>query len=148
MSGADPQTIATLAALHARCFTDAPPPWSAAALAAALEAPGSVLLAPAPDRAFLLGRVIAGEAELLTLAVAPEARRQGLAADLCRAFAATARAAGAGVAFLEVAATNHAARALYSGEGWVEAGLRRGYYGPGVDGVVMRLDLAAGQDSG
>ena len=59
MSGADPQTIAALAALHARCFTDAPPPWSAAAFATALDAPGTVLLAPAPDRAFLLGRVIA-----------------------------------------------------------------------------------------
>lgn len=133
-------TPSALAALHARCFA-APPPWSARAFADALAQPGALLLT-APD-AFLLGRVAAGEAELLTLAVAPEARRRGTARSLCRRFAIAARRAGAEAAFLEVAADNAAARALYAGCGWVEAGRRPRYYGPALDAVVMRLDLAA-----
>lgn len=129
-----------LAALHARCFT-VPPPWSAGAFAEALAQPGAMLLT-APD-AFLLGRTAAGEAELLTLAVAPEGRRRGTARALCDRFAARARAAGADAAFLEVAADNAAARALYAGCGWVEAGRRPRYYGLRLDAVVMRLDLTA-----
>lgn len=129
-----------LARLHARCFA-APPPWSARAFADALASPGTFLLCAAS--AFALGRVAAGEAELLTLAVAPEARRRGVARDLCRRFDQAAKAAGADAAFLEVAADNAAARALYLGCGWVEAGRRRRYYGADLDAVVMRLDLAA-----
>ena len=133
-------TPGALAALHARCIT-VPPPWSAQAFADALATPGTFLLAGTAG--FALGRVVAGEAELLTLAVAPEARRQGVARDLCRRFEEAATAARAEAAFLEVAADNDAARALYRGCGWVEAGRRPRYYGPGLDAVVMRLDLAA-----
>lgn len=133
-------TPEAMAALHARCFTT-PPPWSAGAFAAALAQPGALLLAS--PGAFLLGRVAAGEAELLTLAVAPESRRRGLARALCERFAAQARAAGAGAAFLEVAADNTAARGLYARCGWTAAGRRPRYYGPGLDALVMRLDLTA-----
>lgn len=133
-------TPEAMAALHARCFTT-PPPWSARAFAAALTAPGALLLT-APD-AFLVGRAAAGEAELLTLAVAPEARRRGAGRSLCARFAAAAQAAGADTAFLEVAADNTAARALYAAAGWAEVGRRPRYYGPTLDAIVMRLDLTA-----
>ena len=111
------------------------------ALAAAAAISGWINGAAASG--FALGRVAGGEVELLTLAVAPEARRQGVARDLCRRFDQAAKAAGADAAFLEVAADNGAARALYLGCGWVEAGWRPRYYGPALDAVVMRLDLAA-----
>ncbi len=132
-----------LAALHARCFT-APPPWSAAAFAASLAHPGAFLLTrPA---AFLLGRVTAGEAELLTLATAPEARRGGVATGLLAEFDATARRLGATTAFLEVAEANAAARALYAQGGWVLAGRRKGYVtaadGPPGDALVLHRNLA------
>ncbi len=132
-----------LASLHAQCFDDAPRPWSAREFHDLLALPHSFLLTR--PQGFLLGRVIADEAELLTLAVAPAARRQGVARDLTADFAATSQRRGAAAAFLEVAADNTAARALYDTLGWQDAGVRRNYYRPGRDAVVMRLDLPPAQ---
>ena len=131
-------TPADLAALHARCFT-VPRPWSAAEFDDLIHAPGCFLLLR--PQAFLLGRAIAGEAELMTLAVAPESRRQGLGQALVEGFAAASRDRGASQAFLEVAADNVPAIALYHAAGWVRAGLRRRYYGATTDAIVMRLGL-------
>lgn len=114
-----------MAAIHAASFT-LPPPWSSTELAETLASPGAWLIEQ-PD-GFLIGRVIADEAELITLAVAPEARRQGLGRYLLLRFHVEAAARGAKTGFLEVAAGNSAARALYAGHGWQQAGLRRGYY--------------------
>lgn len=132
-------TPAQLADLHARCFAKTPRPWSEAEFAALLDLPGIFLLAR--PEAFLLGRAIAGEAELLTLAVAPDARRTGIGRHLTETFSVTSRHQGAGMAFLEVAHANLAARSLYAGLGWCEAGRRRDYYGPGQDALVLRLAL-------
>lgn len=135
-----------LAALHARSFTT-PRPWTAAEFAELLASPLCFLLTEA--QGFLLGRVIADEAELLTVAVAPEARRQGEGARLLAAFAQAAKARGATMAFLEVAENNAAARALYARAGWAQAGRRKGYYhspeGDALDAVVMTLPLAPPQ---
>lgn len=131
-------TPADLAALHARCF-NVPRPWSAAEFDDLIQAPGCFLLLR--PQGFLLGRAIAGEAELMTLAVAPEARRQGFGRALVDAFAAASRDRDADQAFLEVAADNAPAIALYQAAGWVTAGLRRRYYGPSTDAMVMRLGL-------
>lgn len=120
--------IATeLARLHALCFTT-PPPWSAASFAALLESPHVFLLQASGGAAFALGRVIGPEAELLTLATDPAARRQGLARDLMARFEVVARARGARTLFLEVAEDNTAARALYAACGYVQTGRRPGYY--------------------
>lgn len=127
-----------LAALHARCFTR-PRPWSAAEFAALLGGAGVFLCTTAEG--FILGRATFDEAEVLTLAVALEARRRGVARALLANFEAAARARGAGVAFLEVSEDNDAARALYHGTGYVEAGRRRGYVSAGVDALVLRKTL-------
>lgn len=128
-----------LAALHAQCFST-PPPWSAASFAALLADPSVFLIADPPGRAFLLGRVIAGEAELLTLATDPGSRRRGLARDLLARFDRQARARDATTAFLEVAEDNTAARALYDSAGWVRAGRRPGYYRrPGAPPVAALI---------
>lgn len=129
-----------LATLHARCF-DTPPPWSAASFAAFLTDPGVFLIADPQGRAFVLGRVIAGEAELLTLASAPESRRLGLARDLLARFDEQARKRGATTAFLEVAETNTPARALYAAAGWQQAGRRPGYYRAAGKAPVAALIL-------
>lgn len=122
-----------LATLHARCFTT-PPPWSADSFSVLLG-DRHVFIVTAPGAAaFVLGRVMAGEAELLTLATAPEARRTGLATALMARFDDEARARGAQTAFLEVAEFNGPARALYAACGWVKAGRRPGYY-VGADGT-------------
>jgi ribosomal-protein-alanine N-acetyltransferase len=133
-------TPEALAALHARCFTR-PPPFSAAEFAALLAQPPVFLVTVAEG--FALGRAVAGEAELLTLAVAPDRRRQGAGRRLLAGFEAEARARGAGEAFLEVAADNDAARALYAGAGYAAAGRRPGYYA-GTDALVLRKPLAPG----
>lgn len=138
----DPATPAELAALHAQCFPTRPRPWSADEFAALLSGRG-VFLLPGPQ-SFLLGLAIAGEAELLTLAVAPPARRQGLARTLLTRFDRAARERGAETAFLEVACDNIPARALYRSAGWSDAGRRRDYYGPGTDALVMTRKLCQG----
>lgn len=136
-------TPAALAALHARSFTT-PRPWGEAEFAALLSDPLAFLLVEG-DAGFLLGRTVADEAELLTIAVAPEARRLGLGHRLVSRFLYQARLRGADSAFLEVAATNDAALRLYSGCGFILAGQRRGYYrtpeGRAIDALVLRRAL-------
>ena len=141
-------TPAAMAALHARCFTT-PRPWTAAEFAALLAEP--LVFATLAETGFALGRVVADETELLTIAVAPEARRNGEGRVLLDRFLRAARARGAGTAFLEVAADNAAALALYQRSGFAEAGRRRGYYhspgNPPVDALVMVKSLAAHGDA-
>jgi ribosomal protein S18 acetylase RimI-like enzyme len=75
------------------------------------------------------------EAELLNLGVEPACRRKGVAAALLRTVSEYAR----GEIFLEVAATNPGAIALYERQGWVRLAIRRGYYDSGrTDAVVMK----------
>lgn len=132
-----------LAALHARCFTT-PRPFTAAEIAGLLDSP-HVFLCTRPD-GFALGRALAGEAELLTIAVDPARRRQGLGRALLGDFDTGARARAATEAFLEVADGNAAARALYAAAGWQPAGRRRGYYrdpdGSRDDALLLRKALA------
>jgi ribosomal-protein-alanine N-acetyltransferase len=136
-------TPAGLARLHARSMTD-PRPWSAAEFAALLAQPHVHLSADALGLS--LGRTVAGEAELLTIATLPGARRQGHGRLHLAAFEAEAHRRGAETAFLEVAEDNAAARALYAGAGYAEAGRRPGYYrrqsGPAVAAILMRKPLA------
>ena len=132
-------TPEALAAIHARCFPSHPRPWSAPEFADLLANRLNFLLTR--PEGFLLGRVIADEAELLTLAVAPEARRMGLGRALLTEFAHTSTERGACEAFLEVASDNAPAIALYASAGWQRAGTRRDYYAPGIDAMVMRLEM-------
>ena len=136
-------TPEALAALHARAIR-VPRPWAAAEFAGLMTSRGVFLIADAEGRGFALGRVAGPEAELLTLVVAPEDRRRGIARDLLARFAATARAGGATAGFLEVAAGNAPARALYAAAGWRESGLRRSYYaiagGATEDAIMMQRD--------
>lgn len=128
-----------LAALHGACFSTQPPPWSASGFSDLLADP-AVFLIEAPQ-ALLVGRVVAGEAELLTLAVAADMRRQGVARDLLARFDTASRARAASSAFLEVAEDNTAARVLYAGAGWVQVGRRPRYYGA-IAALILRKDLA------
>lgn len=93
----------------------------------------------------ILCRVAAGEMEILTVGVAPAARRRGVARALIAAALPAARELGAEAAFLEVAVDNDGAIALYETLGFARAGLRKSYYDRGpagvMDALVMRLDL-------
>lgn len=128
---------AALAALHATAFDR---PWGEAEIAALLATPRVVALAE-PGAGFVMVRAVADEAEILTLAVVPAARRRGLGRRLVEAAAAWAESAGAASLFLEVAEDNVAARALYAATGFAEAGRRPGYYAragaAAVDALVL-----------
>lgn len=85
----------------------------------------------------------ATEADVQTIAVAPEARRMGLGRVLMHTLIRKAREAGVRDVFLEVRADNAAAQALYDSLGFVGIGVRPGYYQPDdVDAIVMKLVLA------
>ncbi len=132
-----------LAAIHAAAFSD-PRPWSAAEIAALLDGPGTFLVAE--PAGFVMGRVILDEAEVLTIAVAPQAQGQGIGGRLMARFAEQAQARGAARGFLEVSAPNAPARALYARSGWAECGRRKGYYrdasGAPCDAVLMARTFA------
>ena len=128
-----------MAAMHAASF----PPrerWGADAMALQLGLPGAFGYLAGPD-GFVLARVAADEAEILTLAVVPSARRGGLATALLRAALSHAAASGAASMLLEVAEANEAARALYASLGFMPVGRRKGYYGAGMDALVLKCAL-------
>ena len=146
MSRTDPDRAARLAGIHAEAFAEPhDSPWSEAAFADLLAQPGVFAVDSADG--FILMRVVADEAEILTLAVRPSARRGGQGGRLVGEGVLEAAARGAVRVFLEVAADNAAARALYARAGFVEAGRRPGYYaGPGGarrDALLLVRNLTA-----
>lgn len=133
-----PDLASVLAAIHADAFHA---PWDAAAFDSLLGQAG--VFALRTPEGFILCRVVLDEAEILTLAVRPTARRMGLGARLTRAAAEVVAHAGAERLFLEVAEDNEAARALYARLGFEQTGRRRNYYeksdGSRVDALLLAL---------
>ncbi|MDZ4310958.1 MAG: GNAT family N-acetyltransferase [Cypionkella sp.] len=131
-------TFDDMAAVHAACFTT-PRPWSAAEIASTLDSAFAFVLTE--PSGFLIGRVVAGEAELITLAVDPSARKRGTGGRLVDGFLAEAKLRGAESVFLEVAANNLPAQSLYARKGFEPKGKRRGYYqsptGERIDALVL-----------
>lgn len=140
----EPEDAPAMAAIHALAFET---PWNAGAFEALLRGLGAFGLL-APD-GLILCRVVAGEMEVLTVGVAPAARRRGLGRRLMDAALDAGRLAGAEEAFLEVATDNPAAVALYERLGFARASVRPAYYDRGpqgmVDALVMHLDLRPGR---
>jgi len=137
---ATPADAPSLAALVARV---AVPGWSEASLASSIgdaDAIALVVRAGPTPIGFVLARAAAGEAEVLLVAVAPSARRRGIARRLLDAALARSRAR---VAHLEVRASNAAAIALYERAGFVAVGRRPRYYDDGEDALTMRRRFGA-----
>jgi ribosomal-protein-alanine N-acetyltransferase len=135
-----PFDLGVLSALHRACFAEA---WDEAALASLLAMPGALaLLATSHEEplGFVILRAIAGEAEILSIGVRPQARRRGIGRRLLAAAVDVAEAAGAEQLFLEVAADNIQARGLYLGDGFSEVGRRPNYYrriGSAITALVL-----------
>lgn len=131
--------IDVLAAIHSTAFSHGDA-WSRDVFNLQLAMPNVFGLIH-QDGGLIVMRQAADEADVLTLAVVPAARRSGIANTLL--LEATDIAAGRGVqtVFLEVSTTNSAARALYTKLGFSRVGLRRLYYSDRSDALVLRLDL-------
>lgn len=81
-------------------------------------------------------------ADVMTMAVAPEAQGRGLGRAVLEELVARARADSAEHLMLEVRADNEPARKLYDSNGFEVLTVRRRYYQPGdVDAIVMRRVL-------
>lgn len=141
---------AVIAAMHAASFEEA---WPAPEIARLMAMPGAIaLLALAEERdggpqGFLLARRAADEAEILTVATLPEARRRGVARRMLEDLLARLAKAGIGDLHIEVAAGNAPALAFYGASGFEAVGRRKGYYahadGTREDAILMRLPIAA-----
>jgi len=96
------------------------------------------------------GLLAAGtQADVVTLAVTATRQGQGTGAALLAALLAEARRRGTTEVFLEVRVDNLRAQQLYRSRGFVQIGVRHGYYQPsGADALVMRLDLTAQRPAG
>lgn len=123
-------------------------PWSAETLARILTLPksfGLIAHGAGQPLGFLLAQCAAGESEIINLAVAPAARHQGIGGALVTGAMARARRMGAQTMFLEVAGDNATARALYDRIGFVQVGIRPGYYrrNPNsyADALILRREL-------
>ena len=82
------------------------------------------------------------EADVLTVAVLPEYRRQGIAKEFMRQIEVWAKDRGASAMMLEVEHTNEGAIELYKSLGYMKISVRMDYYGPNKDAFVMRKDFA------
>ena len=91
---------------------------------------------------FLCRWLVADECHILNIAVHPDLRRHGVGMLLMNATLAEAIAKQASCVTLEVRRANIAARQLYRKLKFEERRLRRHYYGPGEDAIVMELQLS------
>ena len=81
------------------------------------------------------------EADVLTVAVLPDFRRQGIAREFMRQIGEWAKDRGASALMLEVEKSNSAAIELYKSLGYLQISVRMDYYGPGQDAFVMRKEF-------
>ena len=131
--------IEDLFALEQAAFSD---PWSKESLAHALSDPlcrsAGVYLA-GKWAAYGLMQVVAGEGEILRIAVSPEQRRKGFGEAVLQALLAEE---GLSAVYLEVRSENRPAIALYEKAGFALCGRRPRYYqNPVDDAILMRLDI-------
>jgi ribosomal-protein-alanine N-acetyltransferase len=142
MRAAVPNDLDAVAAIERQSFSD---PWSRASFAQLIGRDHLVFFVATRKGAvagFSIAYAAVGEAEIANIAVATAARGQGVGGALLRHLLTTLRAGGAVEVWLEVRASNAAARALYERFGFVEVGRRRNYYRrPVEDAISMRRDL-------
>ena len=133
--------VPQIAQLEKRCFTD---PWSEKSIASELENPLSLWLV-AVDGGQLIGYVgsqtVLGETDMMNLAVAPEARRQGTGRALVLALVDALTEKGSHSLMLEVRVSNTPDRTLYESLGFSQVGRRPKYYvNPKEDALILRKE--------
>jgi ribosomal-protein-alanine N-acetyltransferase len=146
LSEAGPRDAVACASLHASSFRRG---WSEDEMERLLLDPGVVAHRATHGRelaGFILSRIAAGEAEILSVAVAARRRGRGVARRLLDLHLRRLAGLGVQAVFLEVEESNLPARRLYDRAGFHEVGRRPGYYpgntGAGLAALVLRRDLA------
>lgn len=127
-----------------------PTAWSIEQFCGELAAEDRWLRVALDDVGVVLGYVdvtiVGRESDLMTIVVSPAARGRGVGSRLLAEGLAAAAAAGADQMFLEVRSDNPA-RGLYERAGFAAIDVRRGYYGPGQDAVVMRRGISVAEQA-
>jgi tRNA threonylcarbamoyl adenosine modification protein YeaZ/ribosomal-protein-alanine acetyltransferase len=129
------EAASLLAALHATSFDH---PWTEQSFVEMLAVPVTEVLVAQTDMepaGFILTRMIADEAEILTICTSPHLRQRGVGHALLQHFITQTPV---GKIHLEVASDNDAALALYRSLGFTQVGLRKGYY-KNADAILMSI---------
>ena len=124
-----------LANLHQKCFPNKP--WSADDFRDLKNSGCEIIMS---ENGFIVYRIAVDEAEIITIGVNPDFRRQGIAAAMVGIIEKTLKNQGVKKIFLEVASNNIPAQKLYENSGFVQVGLRPKYY-DGVDAILMSKDI-------
>jgi ribosomal-protein-alanine N-acetyltransferase len=129
-------TFENLAALHAECFPKKP--WSADDFRDLKRSGNEIIFS---DNGFLVWRVAADEAEIISICVRPESRNQGIASSMIAIMESEFKKFGnVNKIFLEVEVNNEAAIELYSAAGFEKISTRPSYY-DGIDAIIMQKNI-------
>ena len=121
--------------LHKQCFPDKP--WSESDFMD-LKKSGCEIVAS--NNGFIVWRVVADQAEIITIGVAPDARRSGIAESMILLMEQELKKQSVVNIFLEVSEVNYPAKKLYEKLGFTVVGKRPKYY-DGIDAIIMSKAL-------
>lgn len=124
-----------LSNLHKKCFPNKP--WSADDFRDLKNSGCEIIMS---QNGFIVYRIVVDEAEIITIGVNPDFRRNGIASAMIGIIEKTIKNQGVKKLFLEVALNNIPAQKLYENCGFLTVGLRPKYY-DGVDAILMSKDL-------
>lgn len=139
--------IADVLLIEQASFTDA---WSSDAFLTSLESGHMRFLVAQEDLGpgdsrlvgYVIAIVMASEAEIADIAVAPSHRGRGVGGGLLDKVTANLREVRVKDVYLEVRESNAAARALYQSRAFRQVGRRKRYYQfPAEDALILRRDL-------
>lgn len=132
------EEVITVSEIEKLCFSD---PWSLKALKEGRENSFDTYLVLEEGESLLgycVFRVLAGEGELLRIAVVPDCQGRGIGRNLMAHMVEYARKKGVSAFFLEVRKSNERARNLYKSSGFSEECVRKNYYkNPNEDALIM-----------
>lgn len=133
--------VPQIAHLETVCFTD---PWSERSIASELENRLACWLVAVEDSTvlgYIGSQTVLDGTDIMNIAVAPEARRQGIGEMLLYALIGILKGRGVRFLMLEVRQSNAPAIALYEKLGFAEVGIRPNYYrNPRENALIMRKE--------
>ena len=130
-----PDYVSAVAAIEKRCFSN---PWSETAVNAELENHCSeiyIALVDGTAAGYANIYTVLDEMDIVRVAVLPEYRRQGIAAEILK----TVLAEKQGTVYLDVRESNHPAISLYKSLGFVDTGVRKNYYTNPTENAILMM---------